>query len=118
MMKQERNTQMVYSKVVKAGRRMYFFDVKKTQKGELYLVVTESKLNAKKRSEEEPLIEKHRVMMFPEDFSKLKKEFLDAMDFIEQNNPTTTGEHDMDDTSDENILQSGYSGEIKLDIEF
>jgi len=33
----------VFSQVVKAGKRTYFFDVKATKGNELYLTITESK---------------------------------------------------------------------------
>jgi hypothetical protein len=113
-MKQEQDLHAVYSRELKAGRRIYYFDVKKTQRGELYLVLTESKMT-RKAPNEAGVIEKHRVMMFPEDFDRLKKEILDAIDFIEKaGGMEETAEED----AEENILQSGHAGEIKLDIEF
>ena len=39
------NNSEVYSKVVRAGKRTYFFDVKATKGNDLYLVLTESKKN-------------------------------------------------------------------------
>ena len=33
----------IYSKAVRAGKRTYFFDVKSTRGGDLYLTITESK---------------------------------------------------------------------------
>ena len=41
---QERNTEDVYSKPVRAGKRTYFFDVKSTRDNkDFYLTITESK---------------------------------------------------------------------------
>ena len=41
---QERNTEDVYSKPVRAGKRTYFFDVKATKgNNDFYLTITESK---------------------------------------------------------------------------
>ena len=37
------NNSEVYSKVVRAGKRTYFFDVKATKGNDLYVVLTESK---------------------------------------------------------------------------
>ena len=34
---------IVYSKAIKAGKRIYYLDVKKSKKGELFLAITESK---------------------------------------------------------------------------
>lgn len=36
-----------YSKILKCGRRTYFFDVKTTESGDKYLKITESKLEGK-----------------------------------------------------------------------
>ena len=33
----------IYSKIVRAGKRTYFFDVKATRKDDYYLTITESK---------------------------------------------------------------------------
>ena len=33
----------IYSKVMRAGRRTYFFDVRETKAGDYYLTITESK---------------------------------------------------------------------------
>ena len=33
----------IYSKVLRAGRRTYFFDVRSTKAGDYYLTITESK---------------------------------------------------------------------------
>ncbi len=35
----------VFSKVLRAGRRTYFFDVRETRAGDYYLTITESKKN-------------------------------------------------------------------------
>jgi hypothetical protein len=114
-MKQEQDVHAVYSRELRAGRRIYYFDVKKTQRGELYLVLTESKMS-KRTPEETGTIEKHRVMMFPEDLERMKAEFLTVVDYIQKEN----GQHETveEEDAEENILQSGHSGEIKLDIDF
>jgi len=40
------------SKVVKAGSKTYFFDIKKTQEGKAYLVITESRFQGEERKRE------------------------------------------------------------------
>ena len=40
---QERDKDIVFSKSVKAGKRIYYVDVKKNRKGELFIALTESK---------------------------------------------------------------------------
>lgn len=64
----------LYSNVVRAGKRTYFFDVKSTKSNELYLTITESK----KRFDQQSgnfFYEKHKLFLYQEDFGK----FLDAL---------------------------------------
>lgn len=70
----------IYSKVVRAGKRTYFFDVKSTRGNDLYLTLTESK----KRFDEngEARYEKHKVFLYKEDFDKFQEGFQDALDEI------------------------------------
>lgn len=39
----ERQENEIFTKVLKAGRRTYFFDVRETKAGDYYLTITESK---------------------------------------------------------------------------
>ena len=39
----ESEKEIVFSQAVKAGKRIYYIDVKKNRKGEMYLSITESK---------------------------------------------------------------------------
>ncbi len=67
----ERSEQV--SKVVRAGKRTYFFDVKTTQRNDFYLTITESK---KKYNRDGRFIyEKHLVYLYKEDFQA----FLDGL---------------------------------------
>lgn len=60
----------VYSKVVRAGKRTYFFDVKSTRGRDLYMTITESK----KHTAEDGSVsfEKHKLFLYKEDFAKFK----------------------------------------------
>jgi len=62
----------ILSKTVRAGSRTYFFDVKESVKSDKYLIISESK---KKNGE----FEKHRLMVFEDDFKK----FFSALKDIE-----------------------------------
>lgn len=70
----------IYSKVVRAGKRTYFFDVKSTRGNDLYLTVTESK----KRFDDngEARYEKHKIFLYKEDFDKFTDGFEDALEEI------------------------------------
>ncbi len=72
----------LFSKVVRAGKRTYFFDVKATRSNQQYLTITESK----RRFNEEQgkfFYEKHKVFLYGEDFDKFKEGLNDAISFIE-----------------------------------
>ncbi len=69
-----RDREEVFSKVVKAGKRTYFFDVKETKSGDKYITITESK---RKFGNDEGTFtyEKHKIFLYKED----NKKFLDAL---------------------------------------
>ncbi len=80
-----RFNQDVYSKVVRAGKRTYFFDVKSTRQDELYLTITESK--RKFETDGQPVFEKHKIFLYREDFEKFMEGMRDMLNFIEGNQP-------------------------------
>ncbi|HNI44395.1 MAG: DUF3276 family protein [Chitinophagales bacterium] len=87
-----KNTIEAHSIKVKAGkRRTYFFDVKLTQNGEYYVVLTESLYNRDSGS-----YEKHKIHLNPEDFDKFLDGLHDAMNYIEQHYDDTSPTPDPD----------------------
>ncbi|MEB8329720.1 PUR family DNA/RNA-binding protein [Flavobacteriaceae bacterium KMM 6897] len=66
----------IYSKVLRAGRRTYFFDVRSTKAGDYYLTITESK----KFTHDDGSFhyKKHKIYLYKEDFTSFK-EILDEM---------------------------------------
>jgi len=84
--KQERRDDL-FSKVVRAGKRTYFFDVKATRTNQQYLTITESK----RRFNEEQgkfFYEKHKVFLYGEDFEKFTDGLKTAIAFIETGEDT------------------------------
>lgn len=78
---QERNTEDVYSKPVRAGKRTYFFDVKATKgNNDYYLTITESK----RRQERDGSFtyDKHKIFLYKEDFEKFSEGLDEAVAFI------------------------------------
>jgi hypothetical protein len=57
----------IFSKVLRAGRRTYFFDVRATKADDYYITITESK----KFTEEDGSFhfKKHKIYLYKEDFS-------------------------------------------------
>lgn len=70
----------IYTKVVRAGKRTYFFDVKATRSDDYYLTITESKKRAGK--EGKVFYEKHKIFLYKEDFEKFTLGLKDVVDYI------------------------------------
>ncbi|WP_264558424.1 PUR family DNA/RNA-binding protein [Flavobacterium sp. N2270] len=66
----------IFSKVLRAGRRTYFFDVRATKADDYYITITESK----KFTEEDGSyhFKKHKIYLYKEDFAAFQ-EILDEM---------------------------------------
>lgn len=77
----------IFSKAVRAGKRTYFFDVKSTKDGNLYLTVTESKRRLR-HDGNGFFYEKHKVFLYKEDFIKFSDGLSEVVEYIRQNNPT------------------------------
>ena len=71
---------MLFSKTIKAGSRVYYIDVKKSKKEDLYITITESKRISAK-DEDVPRYEKHKLFLYKEDFKKFKDALNEAIDF-------------------------------------
>ncbi len=70
----------IFTKVVRAGKRTYFFDVKATRKDDYYLTITESKKRLGK--EGKVFYEKHKIFLYKEDFDKFSEGLRDAVTYI------------------------------------
>lgn len=78
---QERGSEDVYSKPVRAGKRTYFFDVKATKgNNDYYLTITESK----RRQERDGTFayDKHKIFLYKEDFEKFSEGLQEAVRYI------------------------------------
>ncbi len=76
----------IYSKVLRAGRRTYFFDVRSTKAGDYYLTITESK----KFTHEDGSFhyKKHKIYLYKEDFEAFRENMDEMMDYIIENKGT------------------------------
>ncbi len=71
----------IYSKVVRAGKRTYFFDIKSTKGNDLYITLTESKKTFGGEGEEN--YQKHKIFLYKEDFEKFREGLDDVLKKIE-----------------------------------
>ena len=70
----------IFSKVLRAGRRTYFFDVRSTKAGDYYLTLTESK----KFTNEDGSFhyKKHKIYLYKEDFTEFSKILNEMTDYV------------------------------------
>ncbi len=105
--KQERRDDL-FSKVVRAGKRTYFFDVKATRANQQYLTITESK----RRFNEDQgkfFYEKHKIFLYGEDFDKFKEGLVTAINFIEESG---------DSIEPINKVENNVDTDISIDVNF
>ncbi|MEO8733296.1 MAG: DUF3276 family protein [Flavobacteriales bacterium] len=72
----------VYSKVVRAGKRTYFFDVRSTRGNDLFLTITESKKHT--NEDGSASYEKHKIFLYKEDFEKFMEGLTHTLDELER----------------------------------
>ncbi len=108
MKNNETDKDIVFSKAVKAGKRIYYVDVKKNRKDEMFLAITESK-KVISGDNDMPTInfEKHKIFLYQEDFDNFMKGLQEAIGFIEkeQGHPQAR-------------TQQEGRGDIKIDLDF
>lgn len=111
----DRNSEDVYSKPVRAGKRTYFFDVKTTKgNNDYYLTITESK----RRQEQDGSFsfDKHKIFLYKEDFEKFQEGLSEVLDYMKKNLldgiPEHTGgqpsENDGDASSDNSFSNVSF----------
>jgi hypothetical protein len=100
----------IYTKVVRAGKRTYFFDVKATRRDDFYLTITESKKRQGK--EGKTFYEKHKIFLYKEDFEKFAHGLKDVVAYIDN----VGKNHVTDDLSSE--PEKAYQAPALASVEF
>ena len=104
----EGDKEIVFSKAIKAGKRIYYLDVKKNRKEEMFLAITESKKIVSGEGDDAQVsFEKHKIFLYKEDFEKFMDGLQQAIQYIE-----SEGNVDLP------LSEEGNSEEIKIDIDF
>ncbi|MDP2686791.1 MAG: PUR family DNA/RNA-binding protein [Aequorivita sp.] len=70
----------IFSKVMRAGRRTYFFDVRATKAGDFYLTITESKKFT--NDDGSYHYKKHKIYLYKEDFSEFKDTLDEMINYV------------------------------------
>ncbi|MBV5282485.1 MAG: DUF3276 family protein [Paludibacter sp.] len=82
---EKKDNEIIYSKAIKAGKRIYYLDVKKSRNEDLYLAITESKKKVVGFDEDAQVTyEKHKIFLYKEDFDKFVEGLEDVVGFIKR----------------------------------
>lgn len=75
--------EILFSRSIKAGKRIYYIDVKQNSRNEMYLSLTESKKIVSGDADMPQFsYEKHKIFIYPEDFEKFSTGIAEAMKYI------------------------------------
>ena len=101
----------IFSKVLRAGRRTYFFDVRSTKADDYYVTITESK----KFTEDDGSyhFKKHKIYLYKEDF----KEFADILGEMTDFVLNQKGEEVISERHQKDYKKENYSDSIELKSE-
>lgn len=118
-----KDREIVFSKAIRAGKRIYYLDVKKNRREELFLSITESKKIVYGEGENlQVSFEKHKIFLYKEDFEKFFNGLQESINYIEheqghferKQEPVSLSESLLEDK--DSISET--NDEIKIDIDF
>ena len=90
---------IIYSRAIKAGKRIYYLDVKLNRREEMFLSITEStKKIVGTQDDPQVTFEKHKIFLYNEDFDKFMEGLNEVMDFIRNGRELNA---ETDETNDE-----------------
>lgn len=113
----ETDKEIVFSKAIKAGKRIYYVDVRKNKKDDMFLAITESKKVITGEGISPAVsFEKHKIFLYKEDFEKFLNGLQEAIKFIDDNNNSDYQNIETTEKSEENSFNT--SSDIKIDIDF
>lgn len=119
--------EIVFSKAVKAGKRIYYLDVKRNRRDELFLAITESKKIVSGEGDNAHVnFEKHKIFLYKEDFEKFLNGLQETITFINDNQSEAAGYDFLEKETvineplvfAEGLKTEALNGEIKIDIDF
>ena len=112
---ERKEPEIVYSRSVKAGKRIYYLDVRKARNEDLYLCITESK-RRQAGEDEVPSFEKHKLFLYKEDFEKFSEGLQEVIYYIKERCPVTEARPYSDRNNPESDENQG-SGKFS-DVDF
>jgi hypothetical protein len=110
--------EILYSKAVKAGKRIYYLDVKRNRKDEMFISITESKkVVTGDELDPQVVFEKHKIFLYKEDFTKIMGALNEMIQYIEDNQGLSTPYYNKEEDNNE-VEGTDDHDNIKIDIDF
>jgi hypothetical protein len=110
--------EIIVSKAIKAGKRIYYLDVKKNRRDEMFLSITESKkVVAGDEFAPQVVFEKHKIFLYKEDFTKIMGALNEMIQYIEDNQGLSTPYYNKEEDNNE-VEGTDDHDNIKIDIDF
>ena len=114
----------IFSKVLRAGRRTYFFDVRSTRADDYYLTITESKKFT--NDDGSFYYKKHKIYLYKEDFDGFREILSEMTDYIinEKGEEVISERHqkdfkkEYDEENSENSVSKSSTAEKFTDVRF
>ena len=95
--------EIVFSQSIKAGKRIYYLDVKKNRKDEMFLAITESKKIVTGEGDESQVsFEKHKIFLYKEDFEKFTEGLTETVEYIKSHQEVVEKRYEYAENSDYN----------------
>lgn len=107
--------EILYSKAIKAGKRIYYLDVKKNLKEDLFLAITESK-KVQAKDSTSVTFEKHKIFLYREDFDKFMDGLMDVIGYVKSHKGEASRSDEV--VSKDADAPTDPDSDIKLDINF
>ena len=103
----------IFSKILRAGRRTYFFDVRSTKAGDYYLTLTESKKFT--NDDGSFYYKKHKIYLYKEDFNEFSEILNEMTNYIvsEKGEEVISERHQKDFKKEENTEATQESDDDK-----
>ena len=114
----EKDHEEIFSKVLRAGRRTYFFDVRDTKASDYYLTITESK----KFTNDDGTFhyKKHKIYLYKEDFKDFTSILSEMVNFIikERGEEVISERHQKNYDKEKNYDSAEVLGKNFTDLNF
>lgn len=114
--RQNAENEPLFSRSIKAGKRVYYIDVKRDRRDEYYIAMTESKRVQEGTESERPVFERHKIFLYREDIMHFVDALNEAVRYVGDKRPLTP--HEYPETAQESPAVADESDKIELGSDF